>query len=175
MRETDPETLSDLAMIAWVKRKEKRKERQPRKSIVVDPDNEYDADGGNKFDGGGNGKKSLRQSGRESKRDLCSMTVGDAAAMVGMEVVVEKLATKEARAEDRARRNLTKKQKKKGLKMVIIVGKAPGMFFVEQEPEAEQKVCGKGKGNRKGKANPTLMSKSKSKSKSKGKNRGSRK
>ena len=124
------ETLNDLAMIAWVKKKEKMKRKQARKSIVVDIDDE--SEGGGK-DKSGNGRKC-------SKRDLGDVKVGDAVAIVRMEVEVEKLAMKEADAEARARRKLRKKQKK-GLGLVS--GK---------EPEVGQKVGGKGKANGKGKA-----------------------
>jgi hypothetical protein len=138
-------------------KKETIKAKQARKSVVVDINDDSDGGECNKYDSGGNGKKNSKKSVRESKRDLGEVKVGDAVALVRMEVEVEKLATKEAEAEARARTNLKKKQKKRGMGMTVMV--------IGKEAEVVQNICGMGRAN--GKGNMTSTSKPKSKSKPK--------
>ena len=115
------EILSDLAMITWVKKKEKIKAKQARKLVVADR-------GGweqNNSSGG-------RQNSRESKRDQGGLKVKDAMALAKMEVEMEKLSAEQARAEAQARRRA--KKEKRGLgKMTIVIGGEGITIRYEQE------------------------------------------
>jgi len=95
------EALSDIAMAAWMRKKEKMKARQSSKLEVAEQ---------RKWGVGQKGNSGIRV--KESKRGKCGPSVKDAVKMLNMEVEVEMLATKKAQAEvkTKARRKVKRRK-----------------------------------------------------------------
>jgi hypothetical protein len=101
------ELLSEMAVIAWVRRKEKMKARQAEKLVKAE---ERKVAGGRMAD-------SWR---RESKRVGGGVRVKDAVAMVKMEAEVERLAVREAEAEAKARKRNKRKIRRKAWTIIMV-------------------------------------------------------
>jgi hypothetical protein len=129
------EILSDLAMVAWLRKKENAKAKQASRQAMTE-------------DGKRNGReKADSKEKRMSKRDQGDLRVKDAVAIVRMEVEVEILAAKQAEAEAEARRKANKK--KRGLDPVAIEGdkvrKTGGKARATSKPKSKGKKHSKGK------------------------------